>query len=75
MLSLVTPNPDGELNPGGLGQQSRTRIDVIRCAIIRRLLPGADGIELMKTLPELANIPVIFISAYGRDETIARAPG
>ena len=37
------------------------------------MLPGADGIELMETLPELADIPVIFISAYGRDETVARA--
>ena len=37
------------------------------------MLPGADGVELMETLPELADIPVIFISAYGRDETVARA--
>ena len=37
------------------------------------MLPGADGIELMETVPELADVPVIFISAYGRDETIARA--
>ena len=37
------------------------------------MLPGADGIELMETVPELADIPVIFISAYGRDETVARA--
>ena len=27
----------------------------------------------MQTVPELADLPVIFISAYGRDETIARA--
>ena len=37
------------------------------------MLPGADGIALMETLPELADVPVIFISAYGRDETVARA--
>ncbi len=37
------------------------------------MLPGTDGIELMKHLPELTDLPVIFISAYGRDETIARA--
>ncbi len=36
-------------------------------------LPGTDGIELMEFVPELADLPVIFISAYGRDETIARA--
>ena len=37
------------------------------------MLPGADGIELMESVPELADVPVIFISGYGRDETIARA--
>ncbi len=37
------------------------------------LLPGPDGIELMQQVPELADLPVIFISGYGRDETIARA--
>ena len=37
------------------------------------LLPGADGIELMENVPEMADLPVIFISAYGRDETVARA--
>ena len=37
------------------------------------MLPGPDGIELMARVPELADLPVIFISGYGRDETIARA--
>jgi len=37
------------------------------------VLPGTDGIELMTNIPELANLPVVFISGYGRDETIARA--
>ena len=37
------------------------------------LLPGTDGIELMKSLPERSDRPVIFLSVYGRDETIARA--
>ena len=37
------------------------------------MLRGTDGIELMHSLPDLADRPVIFISAYGRDETIARA--
>ena len=37
------------------------------------ILPGTDGIELMETVPEMTDLPVIFISAYGRDETIARA--
>jgi len=37
------------------------------------LLPGTDGIELLDQVPELSDLPVIFISVYGRDETIARA--
>ena len=37
------------------------------------MLPGSDGIELMQTVPELSDVPVIFVSGYGRDETIARA--
>ena len=37
------------------------------------ILPDTDGIQLMGEVPELSDTPVIFISAYGRDETIARA--
>ena len=37
------------------------------------VLPGADGIELLESVPGLAGVPVIFVSAYGRDQTIARA--
>ena len=37
------------------------------------LLPATDGMEIMGQTPELVDIPVIFISAYGRDETIAKA--
>ena len=37
------------------------------------VLPGTDGIELMENIPELIDLPVIFISGYRRDETIARA--
>ena len=37
------------------------------------VLPGTDGIQLMERVPALADRPVIFISGYGHDETIARA--
>ena len=37
------------------------------------MLPGTDGVELMERFPELAEVPVIFLSAYGRDQVIARA--
>ncbi len=37
------------------------------------MLPGTDGIELMQDILRLADVPVIFLSAYGREEQIARA--
>ena len=37
------------------------------------LLPGTDGIGLMERLPMLSRVPVIFLSAYGRDQIIAQA--
>ena len=44
-----------------------------RLVLLDLMLPDTDGIELMRTVPALAELPVIFISGYGRDETIARA--
>ena len=37
------------------------------------MLPGTDGIELMRGIRDMADVPVIFLSAYGQEETIARA--
>ena len=37
------------------------------------MLSGADGIELMRAILNVANVPVIFLSGYGRDQVIARA--
>ena len=37
------------------------------------MLPGMHGIELMQDILRLADVPVIFLSAYGREEQIARA--
>ena len=37
------------------------------------VLPEIDGIELMQSVPGMADVPVIFISGYGRDETVVRA--
>ena len=49
------------------------RAEQPRLVLLDLMLPGTDGIQLMQTVPELADLPVIFISGYGRDETIARA--
>ncbi len=35
-------------------------------------LPGTDGIELMQNILDMADVPVIFLSAYGQEEIIAR---
>ena len=37
------------------------------------VLPGTDGIEVMKDVISDPELPVIFLSAYGHEETIARA--
>ena len=44
-----------------------------RLVLLDLMLPGTDGIELMERVPELADLPVIFLSVYGRDETVVRA--
>ena len=37
------------------------------------ILPGADGIELMKEILAVADVPIIFLSAFGSEELIAGA--
>ena len=37
------------------------------------VLPDRDGIEVMSDIRSKADVPVIFLSAYGHDETVARA--
>ena len=49
------------------------RTEKPRLVLLDLMLPGADGIKLMKLVPGLAAVPVIFISAYGREATVARA--
>ena len=44
-----------------------------RLVLLDLMLPGVDGIDLMGSVRELSELPVIFISGYGRDETVARA--
>ena len=37
------------------------------------MFPGIDGIELMKEILEWDDLPVIFLSAYGQEDVVARA--
>ncbi len=62
---LITGVPD---DLAGLIRAERPEL-----VLLDLLLPGRDGIELLQEVPELSDLPVIFISGYGRDETIARA--
>ena len=43
-----------------------------RLALLDLMLPDHDGTELMGDLLAISRIPVIFLSAYGRDEVVAR---
>ena len=62
---LVTGTPD---DLAGM-----IRVERPQLVLLDLLLPGRDGIELLQEVPELSDLPVIFISGYGRDETVARA--
>ncbi len=62
---LVTGDPE---EVGRLLEETRPHL-----ALLDLMLPGADGVELMESVPGLSNVPVIFLSAYGGDRTVARA--
>ena len=62
---IVTGNPEEALRLVEVEKPDLVLLDL--------MLPGTDGIELMKDILEMADVPVIFLSAYGRDELIARA--
>ena len=62
---VVTTDPDEALR---LVESERPQL-----VLLDLMLPGSDGIELMRHILGIAGVPVIFLSAYGGDETIARA--
>ena len=43
-----------------------------RLALLDLMLPGHDGVDLMGDILAVSHIPVIFLSAYGKDEVVAR---
>ena len=42
-------------------------------ALLDLMIPGVDGMALMENILGVADVPVIFVSAYGREEIVARA--
>ena len=62
---VVTADPDEALR---LMDHDRPHL-----ALLDLVLPGTDGIELMHSLRHIDDVPVIFVSAYGRDHHIERA--
>ena len=44
-----------------------------RVVLLDLMLPGTGSIDLMTEITELSDLPAIFISGYGRDDTIACA--
>ncbi len=41
--------------------------------LLDMMLPGVDGIDLMRNILEKTGLPVIFLSAYGQENVIAKA--
>ena len=44
-----------------------------RLVLLDLMLPGSDGMELMKEIREVSDVPVIFLSVNGQEEVVARA--
>ncbi len=63
--AVVTGEPEEVLR---LVEQERPEL-----VLLDLMLPGTDGIELMKDILDVADVPVIFLSVYGREDLIARA--
>ncbi len=62
---IVTADPD---EVAALVEEHRPHL-----ALLDMVLPGSDGIQLMRDIIAVDNVPVIFLSAYGRDQVVARA--
>ena len=62
---LVTADPEEALH---LTQENRPNL-----ALLDLVLRDFNGLDLMQEIFDIAEMPVIFLSAYGRDDIIARA--
>ena len=63
--TLATGDPDEAVSLLRTGRPRLVLLDLV--------LPGADGLELLESVFDPVDLPVIFISAYGSDENVARA--
>ena len=61
---IVTADPEEALR---LVEEERPHL-----VLLDLVLPGADGMELMKDIAA-ADVPVIFLSAHGQEQLVARA--
>ena len=50
-----------------------TESDKPQLVLLDAVLSGTDGLELMQDIRAISDVPVIFLSAYGRDWNIERA--
>ena len=62
---IATGNPEDVLR---LVEEEKPNL-----VLLDLMLPGVDGIDLMKEIVSAGDVPVIFVSAYGQDQLVAKA--
>ena len=62
---IVTTDPEEALR---LEEEERPHL-----VLLDLMLPGVDGMELMKDITAATDVPVIFLSAYGQNQLVVRA--